>query len=73
MPNDVAAKLAESRLLDRYTERPRYQRNDYLAWITRAKRPETRQKRIDQMVAELTSGGLYMGMVHRSSARHPDR
>ena len=73
MPNDVAAKLAETGLLDRYAERPRYQRNDYLAWITRAKRPETRQKRIDQMVAELTSGGLYMGMVHRPSARHPYR
>ena len=33
MPNDVAAKLAETGLLDRYAERPRYQRNDYLAWI----------------------------------------
>ena len=40
-----------------------YQQNDYIGWITRAKRPETRQKRLDQMLAELQTGGVYMRMT----------
>ena len=45
-----------------YRARPMYQQNDYVGWITRAKRPETRQKRLDQMLEELTVGGVYMKM-----------
>ncbi|HBD01417.1 MAG TPA: hypothetical protein DC053_22020, partial [Lachnoclostridium sp.] len=33
-------------------------------WITRARRPETRRKRIDQMLDELRSGDAYMGMAY---------
>ncbi len=53
-----------------YQARPPYQRNDYLGWITRAKRPETRSKRLDQMLNELADGGLYMKMKYRA-ARKP--
>ena len=53
-----------------YERRPRYQRNDYLGWIARAKRPETREKRIRQMLDELRSGGVYMKMEHPSSAKN---
>ncbi len=52
-----------------YGERPFYQRNDYLGWIGRAKRAETRAKRIAQMLDELEEGGVYMGMDHPPSAR----
>lgn len=45
-----------------YDARPPYQRNDYIGWIDRAKRPETRTKRIAQMLAELEQGDVYMKM-----------
>lgn len=69
MPDDVAALLTEHDLRGVYDERPAYQRNDYLAWISRAKRPETRGKRIGQMLDELERGGVYMGMRHQPSER----
>ncbi|MDJ0961282.1 MAG: YdeI/OmpD-associated family protein [Acidimicrobiia bacterium] len=69
MPDDVLAALDDRGLIDAYDERPFYQRNDYLGWIARAKRPETRQKRINQMLDELEIGGVYMGMDHPPSRR----
>ncbi|MER8699550.1 YdeI/OmpD-associated family protein [Mesorhizobium sp. M0018] len=39
-----------------FEQRPPYQRNDYLHWIERARHPETRRKRINQMIDELTKG-----------------
>lgn len=48
-----------------YDARPDYQRNDYLGWIARAKRPETRQKRLNQMLYELALGSVYMNMAWR--------
>ena len=62
MPDDIAARLAQDGLIDAYAARPAYQRNDYLGWIARAKRPETREKRITQMLDELSAGGVYMRM-----------
>ena len=58
------ALLAAGRLAD-YRSRPAYQRNDYLAWITRAKLEDTKQRRLAQMLAELTRGDRYMKMVWR--------
>ena len=69
MPADVSEELEQTRLMEDYLARPFYQRNDYLSWISRAKRPETRRKRLDQMVAELAAGGIYMGMDHPPSRR----
>ncbi len=65
MPDDVAARLRQSGLADAYDARPPYQRNDYLMWIGQAKRNETREKRIVQMLDELKLGGVYMTMVWR--------
>lgn len=42
-------------------------RNDYLTWIARAKRDETRRSRITQMFDELEQGGVYMKMDHPPS------
>ncbi len=69
MPKDVAQRLADRNLRTDYDARPWYQRNDYLGWIARAKRAETRQKRIEQMLDELDRGGVYMGMAHPPSAK----
>ena len=67
MPDDIAQLLERRSLRDAYDQRPAYQRNDYLAWIGRAKLAATRQKRIAQMLDELADGGVYMGMAHRPS------
>ena len=62
MPDDVKAALHKHEVMEAYRRRPAYQQNDYIGWITRAKLPATRQKRLDQMLAELKSGGVYMHM-----------
>lgn len=63
MPSDVKAALDEHGLMDAYKTRPPYQQNDYLGWISRAKLDATRQKRINQMLAELEGGRKYMNMA----------
>lgn len=63
MPQDVLVLLDTRGLVQAYDQRPAYQRNDYLGWIAQAKRAETRQKRIDQMLDELRRGDVYMNMV----------
>ena len=68
MPDDIKLMLEQRGLTEAYDERPAYQRNDYLGWIARAKRETTRQKRIDQMLDELATGGVYMRMPHKPSA-----
>ena len=62
MPDFVAAALRDHGLVEQYQARPAYQRNDYLMWINNAKRPETKQKRLAQMLDELAGGGVYMRM-----------
>jgi uncharacterized protein YdeI (YjbR/CyaY-like superfamily) len=68
MPDDVREAQEKRDLMVAYEARPAYQRNDYLAWFARARRPETRQKRINQMLEQLAHGGVYMGMRHSPSA-----
>lgn len=69
MPAEVRARLESRGVTGDYAARPAYQRNDYLGWIARAKRPETRAKRIEQMLDELERGGVYMRMDHPPSAK----
>lgn len=64
MPQFIKKALTETRLMDEYKSRPPYQQNDYIGWITRAKRTETQQKRLSQMLQELTQGDLYMKMKY---------
>ena len=66
MPQDVEERLIRENLMDAYRKRPPYQQNDYLGWIIKAKRPETREKRIAQMLEELRNGDKYMGMNYRA-------
>ena len=65
MPDFVRKALMETGLMNAYNNRPPYQRNDYLSWINRAKQEKTRQKRLNQMLAELTAGDSYMKMKYR--------
>jgi len=66
MPDYISAALDKSGLWERYNARPPYQRNDYIGWITRGKREETRQKRLAQMLEELNEGDAYMGMGYNA-------
>lgn len=63
MPDYIRDALTERGLMDAYHARPDYQQNDYIGWITRAKRDETKEKRFAQMLNELEGGRLYMNMV----------
>lgn len=62
MPADVRTALTQRSVMAQYKLRPPYQQNDYLAWIGRAVRPATRQKRLEQMLNELERGNVYMNM-----------
>ncbi len=53
--------------MDDYRARPPYQQNDYLGWINRAKRDETKQRRLAQMVDELRHRDRYMNMPYRAA------
>lgn len=52
-----------------YKERSAYQQNDYVGWISQAKRPETKEKRLLRMLDELDAGGVYMNMKHPASKK----
>lgn len=65
MPDFVSYALNEEGLMAAYKNRPPYQQNDYISWITRAKREETQDKRLRQMLSELKRGDLYMKMNYK--------
>jgi uncharacterized protein YdeI (YjbR/CyaY-like superfamily) len=65
MPNFVREALEKHNLMEAYRQRPAYQQNDYISWITRAKRAETKQKRLAQMISELERGDVYMKMDYK--------
>jgi uncharacterized protein YdeI (YjbR/CyaY-like superfamily) len=62
LPVYIDEALRAKDLVEAYRVRPAYQKNDYVGWITRARREETRQKRLDQMLRELAAGDKYMKM-----------
>jgi uncharacterized protein YdeI (YjbR/CyaY-like superfamily) len=69
MPDFVKRALEVRGLMEDYRERPPYQQNDYIGWITRAKRQSTKEKRLEQMLDELEIGGVYMNMPHPPSRK----
>jgi hypothetical protein len=66
MPDEIRVELEGRGLMERYHARPAYQQNDYIGWITRAKRPETRLKRLEEMLEELAGGDKYMKMDYQA-------
>jgi uncharacterized protein YdeI (YjbR/CyaY-like superfamily) len=69
MPSSVKHALEDKGLMKDYLERPAYQQNDYIGWINQAKHEITKQKRLNQMLAELKQGGVYMKMPHPASKK----
>jgi uncharacterized protein YdeI (YjbR/CyaY-like superfamily) len=70
MPDYIKQALEENDVASDYELRPAYQKNDYIGWIERAKRPETKEKRLKQMLNELKIGGIYMKMQHPPSTKN---
>ena len=70
MPTFVKEALRARHLLKDFEQRPAYQQNDYIGWINRAKRLDTKEKRLMQMLDELDKGGIYMNMIHSASSKH---
>lgn len=64
MPDFIDEALTSHQLYGKYEARPAYQQNDYIWWISSAKREETRQKRLTQMLDELKKGDKYMNMAY---------
>jgi uncharacterized protein YdhG (YjbR/CyaY superfamily) len=63
MPDYVERELEGRGLAEAYRQRPPYQQNDYIGWITRAKQETTRRRRLEQMLEELERGDVYMKMA----------
>ena len=72
MPDFVREALDARGLWEAYRARPPYQRNDYLLWINKVKRQETKASHLAQMLDELEAGDVYMGMEW-TGARTPSR
>ena len=66
MPRFVKQALDEQGLMETYRARPPYQQNDYIGWINRAVKDETKIRRLDQMLDELRHGDAYMKMPYRA-------
>ncbi|MFH2000623.1 MAG: YdeI/OmpD-associated family protein [Planctomycetota bacterium] len=69
IPEFVKKALIKGDLMEAYKNRPPYQQNDYIGWITRAKRDETKEKRLNQMLDELKSNDRYMNMKYQARDR----
>jgi hypothetical protein len=65
MPDFIKEGLIKRGLMEAYRDRPAYQQNDYIGWITRAKRQTTITKRLNQMLDELEQGDVYMKMAYK--------
>ena len=70
MPSFVEHALEDRSLTTDYRSRPAYQQNDYIGWINNARRQETKEKRLHQMLDELERGGVYMKMSHPPSRKN---
>jgi uncharacterized protein YdeI (YjbR/CyaY-like superfamily) len=64
MPPFVEEALREHALWEAFQARPPYQRNDYMGWISKAKKLATQERRLAQMLDELEAGDRYMKMPY---------
>jgi hypothetical protein len=56
VPDDLARAMAETGVADQFTKLAPSHRKEYVRWITEAKRPETRAKRVDEAVRKIGQG-----------------
>lgn len=65
----IKDRLVKENVLDKYNKRPAYQRNQYIDWITSAKRETTKEKRLNQMIDELKVGDSFRGEKYNPKKR----
>lgn len=56
VPDDLAAALAEAGIADAFAALAPSHRKEYVRWITEAKRPETRAKRVAEAIPMIRDG-----------------
>jgi uncharacterized protein YdeI (YjbR/CyaY-like superfamily) len=69
MPDSIRDALLEHRLMEACRSRPPYQQYDYIGWIAHAKRRATKDKRLAQMLTELSRGDTNRNMDFRPRQR----
>ena len=62
LPDWYKKVLQKEKLLEKYESQIYTYRKGYLQWIEGAKQPQTKEKRINQMISEVRGGKIYMGM-----------
>ena len=62
LPDYIRDALNERKLMDAYRDRPDYQQNDYIGWITGAKRDETKQKALGAHLLRAGAGECWMSL-----------
>ena len=56
VPDDLRKSLSSKDVMDRWNNLTPLGRNEYICWITSAKKPETRVKRINWMKEDIKKG-----------------
>lgn len=56
VPEDLAAALASAGVADRFEALAPSHRKEYVRWITEAKKPETRARRVEEAVVRVGEG-----------------
>lgn len=56
VPDDLAAAMASTGVADRFAALAPSHRKEYVRWITEAKKPETRARRVVEAVARISEG-----------------
>ena len=69
MEDFIKDRLVKDEVLDKYNERPAYQRSQYIDWITSAKREATKEKRLNQMIDELKAGDSFKGEKYNAKKK----
>jgi uncharacterized protein YdeI (YjbR/CyaY-like superfamily) len=77
LPADLeAALLADRMALESWEEITPLARNEWICWVENAKKPETRQRRIERVCSELNDGKrrpcCWAGCPHREKTGRPD-
>lgn len=65
----IRERLVRENVLDKYNERPAYQRSQYIDWITSAKRETTKENRLNQMIDELKAGDSFKGEKYNAKKK----
>lgn len=74
LPNDLKQVLLDDSVaLDRWEDITALARNEWICWVEDAKKPETRQRRLARLRAELKEGKrrpcCWPGCPHRDKSR----